>query len=1153
MRCLHTSRPGAWWMLLLLSLPSMGRATELDAWKPGAASGQLQDPLSAHSPWALEAGGTGLGIWAHALKAPLYGADLPADGSVASPPVEALTWFGPTGLQAMWRPASGAPFDLGGRARFRYMAQNPGAVDAVLASGGMTDAAGWLRFTPAPILERQVAVTVEATVDPDTLGTVPDPRDIAWMTGAGTGVGATLSVGSAPNETGLHRWSAIGVGTDLRSPESLAGAGELSPSQSLDLQGGLSWVQPTHAWLAELHARGGRLAAGDPSAPGPGYGETPMLSSSLEGRVGVRMALSDLWRSAVVVGAGVPVRTASGDRIQPTGSPAVRLGVDVQRVGKPKPPPPPPAAAGAGELVVIPVNQAGERITFLELPGMEYRVGPESERIAVYTPGTPVTVDAAEYASLTMVPQTYGPGPWVWSPVLVPRQGNARVRLNLADMAGQGVETSSFVVGGMELGQIAADTVVVVEGFAPGAIQVAADGPLIQATQAELTASDDDTDESVNAVVVGRPVGAVRVWATSAGTPIVGARWKAWDGTQEESGMTDARGMARLVLPVGLWQVRIDAEGFGGQEQTLRVKSDDAHLQTVPFTLLPKRDDASEVLELTVFDGDGERVSDAVVVLGDSHLGQTVSGGRLRVEGLTADEAPLTVGGTLLRDSAGLPVRWGGDDTTRVEVPVAWKAGVVELEVRNLEGEPIDGVVARLVEPDGTVLDPMPLGPDGYLQTRIPPGKYQLTLAARGYGLHTYDIDVPPDLEDRLLFDVVLAPPASVGTRLIVRIIDSDGADVPDSRVTIDGQARTSAPTTGPWVISDLSEGEHDLEVEADSYEPWSGRVSLIPGTAVEQEVPLRMVSGIVRLQATHGEQALNATVRMARSSGIEGPVTLGSNGRRAIAVESGRWETTFAASGYDTEAFDVEVSSRKPVQVQWEAKPDASRFHLEAPGPRAVHVRLVDAETGATLAGRVRVIGPAVVLPDAVGTETATTFALETGNWELFAEVPGRGVTGHKVAVGLSDAPFTVDIPIGESLVEVTEEAIQIAEKVHFATGRASIESSSDSLLDAVASTLRFRSDIRLVVVEGHTDNVGAPERNQALSEERAAAVRTALVERGVAPDRLVVEAYGESRPIASNDTREGREMNRRVVFRIVDKSDSTESPEAEPPTPQP
>jgi len=67
-------------------------------------------------------------------------------------------------------------------------------------------------------------------------------------------------------------------------------------------------------------------------------------------------------------------------------------------------------------------------------------------------------------------------------------------------------------------------------------------------------------------------------------------------------------------------------------------------------------------------------------------------------------------------------------------------------------------------------------------------------------------------------------------------------------------------------------------------------------------------------------------------------------------------------------------------------------------------------------------------------------------------------------------------------------------------------------------------------VTIEGHTDNIGTDADNLSLSQRRANAVLAAVTAAGVGPDRLTAVGFGESKPIASNDTLEGRARNRRV-----------------------
>lgn len=87
--------------------------------------------------------------------------------------------------------------------------------------------------------------------------------------------------------------------------------------------------------------------------------------------------------------------------------------------------------------------------------------------------------------------------------------------------------------------------------------------------------------------------------------------------------------------------------------------------------------------------------------------------------------------------------------------------------------------------------------------------------------------------------------------------------------------------------------------------------------------------------------------------------------------------------------------------------------------------------------------------------------------------------------------------------------------------------------LLDSLVAFLRAEQTVS-AVIEGHTDSKGTDAYNLKLSKARAESVRTHLIQQGIAPERLKAEGYGESRPIATNDTDEGREANRRVEFVI-------------------
>jgi outer membrane protein OmpA-like peptidoglycan-associated protein len=117
----------------------------------------------------------------------------------------------------------------------------------------------------------------------------------------------------------------------------------------------------------------------------------------------------------------------------------------------------------------------------------------------------------------------------------------------------------------------------------------------------------------------------------------------------------------------------------------------------------------------------------------------------------------------------------------------------------------------------------------------------------------------------------------------------------------------------------------------------------------------------------------------------------------------------------------------------------------------------------------------------------------------------------------------------------------IQILKKVEFATGKSNILQSSYPILDEVVRLLKVNPDIKLLAIEGHTDNRGANDLNEKLSADRAKAVLDYISNKGgIAASRLTSAGFGPQRPIADNATDKGRQSNRRVEFIIKERSNS-------------
>ena len=112
----------------------------------------------------------------------------------------------------------------------------------------------------------------------------------------------------------------------------------------------------------------------------------------------------------------------------------------------------------------------------------------------------------------------------------------------------------------------------------------------------------------------------------------------------------------------------------------------------------------------------------------------------------------------------------------------------------------------------------------------------------------------------------------------------------------------------------------------------------------------------------------------------------------------------------------------------------------------------------------------------------------------------------------------------------------------VLFATAKSDLNVSAQRSMDKIAEFLQ-KNQNRKLLVEGHTDSVGSDEYNQGLSEQRAASVKSALVRRGIASERIVTIGYGKKYPLASNETETGRQQNRRVEAVILNEGVAPES----------
>ncbi|MGZ8997192.1 MAG: OmpA family protein, partial [Rhodospirillales bacterium] len=105
----------------------------------------------------------------------------------------------------------------------------------------------------------------------------------------------------------------------------------------------------------------------------------------------------------------------------------------------------------------------------------------------------------------------------------------------------------------------------------------------------------------------------------------------------------------------------------------------------------------------------------------------------------------------------------------------------------------------------------------------------------------------------------------------------------------------------------------------------------------------------------------------------------------------------------------------------------------------------------------------------------------------------------------------------------------------INFETGSAAISAESRDLLAKAAGPIKQLPAGTIMEIGGHTDTSGNPAANLTLSQQRAEAVRNTLIDLGVTGDMLSAKGYGDTQPLASNDTPEGRFQNRRITYVLV------------------
>lgn len=304
----------------------------------------------------------------------------------------------------------------------------------------------------------------------------------------------------------------------------------------------------------------------------------------------------------------------------------------------------------------------------------------------------------------------------------------------------------------------------------------------------------------------------------------------------------------------------------------------------------------------------------------------------------------------------------------------------------------------------------------------------------------------------------------------------------------------------------------------------------------VEGPKPVRLV-GFVH-EAGKNEPVVGATLSFREHSELW-PLATGPDGKFGADLQPGAYALDVKADGFKPATCEANATSSAPGT---ELDVDCPLDPLPRVGSIVGHVH--DAETNAPVAG------VQVVVTDSQRNELRMG-SDPTGAFHFEGVAPGTAqvsvvAEGYLAFVVPLDIRARQESSIDPQLrampkqprVRVTGKELTIKEQVQFELDSAVILPQSFGLLTEVADTLIRHTEIGRLEVQGHTDSSGTPEHNKILSEDRAAAVRSWLIQHGVAADRLTAKGYGQENPLVPNVTSGNRARNRRVQFIIVDKS---------------
>jgi outer membrane protein OmpA-like peptidoglycan-associated protein len=330
---------------------------------------------------------------------------------------------------------------------------------------------------------------------------------------------------------------------------------------------------------------------------------------------------------------------------------------------------------------------------------------------------------------------------------------------------------------------------------------------------------------------------------------------------------------------------------------------------------------------------------------------------------------------------------------------------------------------------------------------------------------------------------------------------------------------------TGSFKIEKIQTGVLTIEAKKDGYYQKAVTISVEEGKVVQVDFPLvsSVFRGVFTGKISDKVSGIPLKGVVTFTGAMLTPVLSDSiTGTFQTEMPVGTYSVTVIAEGFLPFTGVVTIEKDKTNQVNFELIP--SEFKTILTG------KVSDKKTGIALQSTISF--PEVGIQPIVTDSVTGVYRTEIPIGSYLVEIKSEGYITQTAMVVLEKEKAL------EKNFELVKVGMTITLKgVYFEFGKATLKAESYSILQDAAKILSDNPSIN-VEIQGHTDNIGSESYNQMLSQKRAYAVMEYLVKTlGVTPTRLIAKGYGSTKPITSNDTEEGRALNRRVDFAIMEK----------------